>query len=93
MREANDLITVRVTTTRELTVDLEQLEANPIFRSIIDSLRTNPELTPSELVRKTIVAYVLQYIWADAFPHRTPGTTGPGSIHNVIVEVSKDPGT
>ena len=90
MRGASDLITIRVTTTRELTLDLEQLEANPLFRSVLDTLQTgspDPESITSEFILKAIKAYVTHYIDADAFPHRTPGTTGPGNIRDVNIDI------
>jgi len=88
VRGASDLITIHVTMTRELTVDLEQLEANPLFHSILDTLRTNspsPESTTSELICEAVKEYVRHYIKVDAFPHRTPGTNGPGNVYNIDI--------
>lgn len=95
MRGPNDLVTVRVTTTRELTLDLEQLEASPLFNSVLDTLRINspqPEAITPEFIVKAVKQYVLHYIGVDAFPHRTPGTTGPGNIYQVNVEVPNEHG-
>src|SRR3569833_9724 len=88
MREASDLVRIRVTTVRELTFDLEQLEVNPRFRSILDTLQSSSLEPPS--ISRAIEEYVLHYIGTDSFPYRTPGTTGPGNIHHVNVEVPSE---
>ena len=91
MRDASDLVNVRVTTTRDLMMDLEQLEQSPMFRSIEETLQSMFPIAMSEspmAVRHLAVRdYILEHLASDSFPFRTPGTTGPGSLHTMKVEV------
>lgn len=91
MRDQSDLITVHVATVRDLTVDLEMLEANPRFRSIFESLAAqHPEAaieTPRAIEALAVRDYLMNYVSTDEFPHQTPGTTGPGNVTQVQVEV------
>lgn len=91
MRDQGDLITVHVASVRELTMDLEMLEANPRFRSIYESLAAQHldtvVETPRVIKALAVRDYLMNYVLTDEFPHQTPGTTGPGNITQVQVEV------
>ncbi len=88
MRNQSDLVTIHVATVRDLTMDLEMLEASPRFRSIYESLTVvNPVLDPRSVLCLAVHDYLMNYVSSDEFPHQTPGTTGPGNITQVKVEV------
>lgn len=91
MRDQSDLIEVHVATVRDLTVDLELLEANPRFRSVFESSAArHPEAAaeePRAVLALAIRDYLMNYVMTGEFPHQTPGTTGPGAISQVQVEV------
>ncbi len=91
MRETKDLIPIRVTTVRELTVDLEQLEGYPRFVSMLDTIRAAfilaSEADYLSVINFTIQEYIKEQIRDDNFPYKTPGTTGPGRVVDLKVEV------
>jgi hypothetical protein len=94
MRTREDLVPVRVTITRELSIDMEQLESYPRFISILDTLRSVFTLTTEagyqRVVDFAIKEYIEERIRNDDFPYKTPGTTGPGRVYDVKVEVIRN---
>jgi hypothetical protein len=87
MRDESDLIKVEVTLTQELSVDLEQLEFSPVFRSIRDSLVSKDLEVGIDTILHEYVSY---YINANSFPYNMPGTTGPGISKNIQVKVREN---
>jgi hypothetical protein len=90
MRDQSDLIAVHVATIRDLTVDLEMLEANSRFRSIRETIIAKYGMLPDNMdaTYLAIQEFLRNYVQLDQFPHQTPGTTGPGNITQVQVEVA-----
>ena len=88
MRDQNDIVTIDVISVRHLSVDMELLEYSPRFRSIVDTIKTTmPLATELEIRNVAVRDYLMNYILDDEFPHKTPGTTGPGAITQAHVEV------
>lgn len=88
MRDAKDIYIVDVATVRRVNVDLEILEQTPRFRTILESFLSQHDVPEATLL--AVQDYVTGYISAEQFPYSTPGTTGPGSIIAVQVEVKGD---
>lgn len=95
MRNQDDLIEIDVMTIRRLTIDMEQLELNPRFRNILETTAAkwfgDVEMDVSDIKALHDLAireYIQSYVSSNDFPHKTPGTTGPGSITQIQVEVT-----
>lgn len=80
MQSLEDLIKVVVTSTRNVELDLERMNQDPVWRTIVDS---NPTFGADLLIQM----YVGHYLQYDKFPHQMPSTNGPGDIESVSIEV------
>lgn len=87
MRDDKDLIIIQANWSRRFSVDLEQLELVPEFRSILETLRSSLDIDDSDLIGLAIREYIANKIRDDLFPHKTPGTTGPGMISDIKVKI------
>jgi hypothetical protein len=85
MRSADDLITVKATITRRLTLDRERLESDPVWSQVSQQLGY---VTGDPLTEELVSTYLNHYIVRDQFPHQTPTTNGPGDIDAVQLEVT-----
>lgn len=84
MRSENDMIAVKATITRRLTLDLERLERDPVWIQISGQY----SIAPGDAIDdRAVQAYINHYIVRDQFPHQMPATNGPGDIDGIQLEV------
>lgn len=84
MRSEADLIPVQATIRRRLSLDLERMEADPVWIQISEQLGVAPGAEGFEVaVRK----YINHYVVRDQFPHLMPSTNGPGDIDEIQIHL------
>jgi hypothetical protein len=84
MQLPEDLITIIVKSTRKVVLDLERMNQDPVWQTIVDS---NPQYNDPEIL---VQLYVAHYLWSDQFPHLMPSTNGPGDLDDVSIEVKRN---
>jgi hypothetical protein len=79
MRGREDLVPVRFTVECGLTLDLERLNEDPVFRMFCERSSSSPE---------AVQRYVAHYIGQESILAEMPATCGPADIYRMGVDIA-----